>query len=87
MLDDAEKLDPGLSDVNLQRGLLYFNLDQPDKALEEIDHGNHDLAVQVLKKSAELGLTAIVTPERYGGMELDLASLMVAAEHLARDGS
>ncbi|HTM49450.1 MAG TPA: acyl-CoA dehydrogenase family protein [Bryobacteraceae bacterium] len=55
--------------------------------LEEIDHGNHDLAVQVLKKSAELGLTAIVTPERYGGMELDLASLMVAAEHLARDGS
>jgi butyryl-CoA dehydrogenase len=55
--------------------------------LEEIAHGNHDLAVQVLKKSAELGLTAIVTPERYGGMELDLASLMVAAEHLARDGS
>ena len=55
--------------------------------LEEIDHGNHDVAVQVLKKSAELGLTAILTPERYGGMELDLTSAMVAAEHLARDGS
>src|SRR6266481_3480300 len=55
--------------------------------LEEIDHGNHDVAVKVLKKSAELGLTAILTPERYGGMELDLASAMVAAEHLARDGS
>src|SRR5712692_5517259 len=55
--------------------------------LEEITHGNHDVAVQVLKKSAELGLTAIVTPERYGGMELDLASLMIAAEHLSRDGS
>jgi alkylation response protein AidB-like acyl-CoA dehydrogenase len=55
--------------------------------LEEIDHGNHDAAVQVLKKSAELGLTAILTPERYGGMELDLTSAMVAAEHLARDGS
>src|SRR4051794_19211159 len=55
--------------------------------LEEIDHGNHDVAVRVLKKSAELGLTAILTPERYGGMELDLTSAMVAAEHLARDGS
>ena len=55
--------------------------------LEEIDRGNHDVAVQVLKKSAELGLTAILTPERYGGMELDLASSMIAAEHLARDGS
>src|SRR6266446_4417427 len=55
--------------------------------LDEIVHGNHDVAVQVLKKSAELGLTAILTPERYGGMELDLASAMIAAEHLARDGS
>src|SRR6266852_3123964 len=55
--------------------------------LDEIDHGNHDAAVAVLRKSAELGLTAILTPERYGGMELDLTSAMVAAEHLARDGS
>jgi alkylation response protein AidB-like acyl-CoA dehydrogenase len=55
--------------------------------LDEIDHGNHDMAVEALKKSAELGLTAILTPERYGGMELDLASAMIAAEHLARDGS
>src|SRR5437867_4673320 len=55
--------------------------------LEEIIHGNHDLAVAALKKSAELGLTAILTPERYGGMELDLASAMIAAEHLSRDGS
>ena len=55
--------------------------------LDEIIHGNHDLAVAALKKSAELGLTAILTPERYGGMELDLASLMIAAEHLSRDGS
>src|SRR5712692_3870879 len=55
--------------------------------LDAIDHGDHDAAVKVLKKSAELGLTAILTPERYGGMELDLTSAMVAAEHLARDGS
>src|SRR5260370_27202569 len=36
--------------------------------LEEIDHGNHAVAVRVLKRSAELGLTAILTPERYGGL-------------------
>ena len=34
MLDEAERLDPKLSDVHLQRGLLYFNMDQPDKALD-----------------------------------------------------
>src|SRR6476660_3053023 len=55
--------------------------------VEEINHGDHDVAVRILKKSAELGLTAILTPERYGGMELDLTSAMVAAEHLSRDGS
>ncbi len=55
--------------------------------LEEIRHGNHDVAVAVLRKSAELGLLAILTPERYGGMEMDLTSVMVAAAHLARDGS
>jgi alkylation response protein AidB-like acyl-CoA dehydrogenase len=55
--------------------------------LEEIDHGNHDVAVRVLRKSAELGLASILTPERYGGMELDLTSMIVAAEHLAHDGS
>ena len=55
--------------------------------LEAIVHGDHDLAVRILKKSAELGLTAIMTPERYGGMELDLASAMIAAEKMSRDGS
>ncbi len=42
--------------------------------VDAIQQGNHDLAVRLLKKSGELGLLAIMTPERYGGMELDLAS-------------
>jgi alkylation response protein AidB-like acyl-CoA dehydrogenase len=41
----------------------------------------------LLRKAAALGFEAILTPERYGGMELDLASSMVVAEELARDGS
>jgi alkylation response protein AidB-like acyl-CoA dehydrogenase len=45
------------------------------------------LALAVLRKSAELGLTGMTIPEEYGGMEMDLPSLMVAAEHMGRDAS
>ena len=55
--------------------------------LEAIRHQEPGVALAVLRKSAELGLTAIPVPEKFGGMELDLASAMVAAEHLSRDGS
>src|SRR5689334_2829902 len=40
-----------------------------------------------LRKAGELGLTGILVPEQYGGMELDLASMVIAAEHLSIDGS
>jgi alkylation response protein AidB-like acyl-CoA dehydrogenase len=55
--------------------------------LDAIQHQQPCAAVSALRKSAELGLTAIAIPEQYGGLELDLASAMIAAEHLARDGS
>lgn len=55
--------------------------------LEAIQHQDHAAAARVLKKSAELGLTAVVVPESYGGMEMDLISAMIVAEGLARDGS
>jgi alkylation response protein AidB-like acyl-CoA dehydrogenase len=58
-----------------------------EPCLNEIRGGNHDAAVAVLRKASELGLTAITTPEQYGGMELDLVSAMVVAEAMARDGS
>src|SRR5580692_9748532 len=44
-------------------------------------------ALAVLRKSAELGLTGMTIPEEFGGMEMDLLSLMVAAEHMGRDAS
>lgn len=34
------------------------------------------LAMAVLRKSADLGLTAMAIPEEYGGMAMDLPSLM-----------
>jgi alkylation response protein AidB-like acyl-CoA dehydrogenase len=56
-------------------------------ALDAMQNQEPGVAVRVLRKSAELGLTSIAIPEVYGGLELDLASAMIAAEHLARDGS
>ncbi len=45
------------------------------------------LALSVLRKSVDLGLTAMTIPEEYGGMAMDLPSLMVTSERLGRDGS
>jgi alkylation response protein AidB-like acyl-CoA dehydrogenase len=45
------------------------------------------VALAVLRKSAELGLTGLAIPEEYGGMAMDLPLLMVVAEHMGRDGS
>jgi alkylation response protein AidB-like acyl-CoA dehydrogenase len=55
--------------------------------LERIQHQEPGVAVGILRKSAELGLTAVVVPEEYGGMEMDLMSMLVVAEGLARDAS
>jgi alkylation response protein AidB-like acyl-CoA dehydrogenase len=55
--------------------------------LEEIQHQNFDVLKCVLRKSAELGLTAAFLPEKYGGMEMDLASMMIVSAGMARDGS
>ncbi len=55
--------------------------------VEEIENGDKDLAVAILRKGAALGLESVLTPEQYGGMGMDLMSVMIVAEQLARDGS
>jgi alkylation response protein AidB-like acyl-CoA dehydrogenase len=55
--------------------------------LEAIRQQTPGVALRVLRKSADLGLTAVAIPERFGGMEMDLASVMIVGEHLGRDGS
>jgi alkylation response protein AidB-like acyl-CoA dehydrogenase len=55
--------------------------------LEAIRQQKPGVALNVLRKSAELGLAAIAIPERFGGMEMDLPSVMIAGEHMARDTS
>jgi butyryl-CoA dehydrogenase len=55
--------------------------------VEIIQYEDKGVAVQLLKKSAELGLTGVIIPEKFGGMEMDLTSMMIVAEGVSRDGS
>jgi alkylation response protein AidB-like acyl-CoA dehydrogenase len=55
--------------------------------LDAIQHHDAGVARNLLRKAADLGLTGIMIPEKFGGMELDLTSMMVAAEHLTGDAS
>lgn len=64
-----------------------FRVKDVEPNIEAIRHQEPGAALNVLRKAAELGLTAISIPEKFGGMELDLASALIAEEHLGRDGS
>jgi alkylation response protein AidB-like acyl-CoA dehydrogenase len=55
--------------------------------LEGIQHQEPGLAISILRKSGQLGLPAVVIPEKFGGMEMDLCSAMIVAEGVAKDGS
>ena len=58
-----------------------------EPSLPALLHQERGVGPGLLRKSAELGLTAISIPEQYGGLELDLASALVAAEQLGQDAS
>ena len=55
--------------------------------LEPLQKHEPGLGVSLLRKSGELGLTGVFIPEKFGGMEMDLASMMIVAEGVAKDGS
>ncbi len=55
--------------------------------VDAIQHHEPGVAPGILRKSAELGLTAVLLPEKFGGMEMDLTSMMIVAEGVSRDGS
>jgi alkylation response protein AidB-like acyl-CoA dehydrogenase len=55
--------------------------------VEAIQHQEPGLAISILRKSGQLGLTAVILPEKFGGMEMDLTSAMIVAEGVAKDGS
>jgi alkylation response protein AidB-like acyl-CoA dehydrogenase len=78
-----------LSDEHLAVGRMVdeFWANEVEPNLPAIREKKPGVAMGVLRKSVELGLTAMTIPEEYGGMAMDLPSLMVTAERLGRDGS
>jgi alkylation response protein AidB-like acyl-CoA dehydrogenase len=73
--------------LDIARTVDQFWANEVEPNLDAIRQHEPGLALSLLRKAAELGLTAIAIPERFGGMEMDLPSVMIASEHLARDGS
>src|SRR5579864_2984110 len=55
--------------------------------LDAIQHQEPGLAISILRKSGQLGLTGVILPEKFGGMEMDLTSAMIVAEGVSKDGS
>jgi len=78
-----------LTDEHLAIGRMIdeFWTNEVEPYLPAIREKQPGAALAVLRKSAELGLTGMTIPEEFGGMEMDLPSLMVAAEHMGRDAS
>jgi len=78
-----------LSDEHLAVGHMVdeFWANEVEPNLPAIREKKPGVALGVLRKSVELGLTAMAIPEEYGGMAMDLPSLMVTAERMGRDGS
>lgn len=54
---------------------------------EEIEHQHFEHVVKLMKRCGELGLLMMDTPESYGGLDLDKATTMLAAEKMAGYGS
>lgn len=71
----------------IARTVDQFWTNEVEPHLEAIRQQTPGVALSVLRKAAELGLAAIPIPEKFGGMEMDLPSVMIAGEHLARDAS
>jgi butyryl-CoA dehydrogenase len=69
------------------RTMEEFWTGEVEPSLDAIHHQEPGAARKVLQKAAELGLMGIAIPEKFGGMELDLASDLVVTEILGRDAS
>jgi alkylation response protein AidB-like acyl-CoA dehydrogenase len=78
-----------LSEEHLAVGHMVdeFWANEVEPNLPAIREKKPGVAMAVLRKSVELGLTAMTIPEEYGGLAMDLPSLMVTSERMGRDGS
>jgi alkylation response protein AidB-like acyl-CoA dehydrogenase len=56
-------------------------------ATEELEQHNWELARELIRKGAELGLVSVNIPEEYGGLGLDQTSGAIVGEYLGRSAS
>ena len=54
---------------------------------DAIEHKDFAVTRSLIKKAAELGLTAADIPEEYGGLEMDKATSAIIAEYISKQGS
>jgi len=78
-----------LSEEHLAVGRMVeeFWINEVEPNLLAIRDKKPGVALEVLRKSAKLGLLGITVPEKFGGMAMDLPSVMVVAEVMGRDAS
>ena len=55
--------------------------------LEKLEAKDWELARTLIRRCGELGLLGTTVPEEYGGLDLDKASSLIVAEHIARSAS
>lgn len=56
-------------------------------AIEDFEHHKPGLARELLKKAGDLGLLAVMIPEKYGGLEMDMGTAVIVAERVGRYAS
>ena len=73
--------------IAIERMVEEFWANEVEPNLPAIRQKKPGAALEILRKSAKLGLLGISVPEKFGGMEMDLPSVMVVAEVMGRDAS
>ncbi|MGZ4888219.1 MAG: acyl-CoA dehydrogenase family protein [Candidatus Angelobacter sp.] len=73
--------------IAIERTVEEFWANEVEPNLPAIRQKKPGVALEVMRKSAKLGLLGISVPEKFGGMEMDLPSVMVVAEVMGRDAS
>jgi alkylation response protein AidB-like acyl-CoA dehydrogenase len=73
--------------IAIGRTVEEFWANEVEPNLPAIRQKKPGVALDVLRKSARLGFLGISVPEKFGGMEMDLPSVMVVAEVMGRDAS
>lgn len=51
---------------------------------EKMEHKDHSISRDLLKKAGDLGLSGVEIPEAYGGLEMDKVTAAIIADHIAK---